>query len=235
MEQSLFFSFLLATALGALIGTEREMPWSGTKPGGATGFGGIRSYALLALLGALMTWLDSTMAADNHVWKISGFITSGFIVLIGYAYSSFSQHRMGVTSEFAALLTYIIGVIVATGYHTVGVIISIIILLLLSAKEYFSRMQQKISRIELGHSLKFAVISLVALPLLPDQRYSILELLNWVFMGGISWTHPILTMAFFNPYSIWFFVVIMAGVEYIGYIFSKILGNRGGIVASGAI
>lgn len=112
---------------------------------------------------------------------------------------------------------------------------AIIVLLLLSAKEYFNRLQQKVSRVELGHSLKFAVISLVALPLLPDQRYSIIEMLNWIFADGINWTHPILTMPFFNPYSIWFFVVIMAGVEYIGYIFSKILGNRGGIVASGAI
>lgn len=59
MEQSLFFSFLLATALGALIGTEREMPWGGTRPGGASGFGGIRSYALLALLGGMLTWLDT--------------------------------------------------------------------------------------------------------------------------------------------------------------------------------
>lgn len=210
------------------------MPWSGTKPGGASGFGGIRSYALLALLGAIMTWLD-TISGSGHLWKMTGFIASGLIVLAGYMYSSFYQHRMGVTSEFAALLTYVIGSIVVIGYSTIAVILSIIILLLLSAKEYFNRIQQKVSRVELGHSLKFAVISLVALPLLPDQRYSILEILNWIFMGGVSWSHPILIMKFFNPYSIWFFVVIMAGVEYIGYILSKVLGNRGGIVASGAV
>ncbi len=38
MDHILFWNLLLATALGALIGTEREMPWSGSKPGGATGF-----------------------------------------------------------------------------------------------------------------------------------------------------------------------------------------------------
>jgi uncharacterized membrane protein (DUF4010 family) len=42
-------------------------------------------------------------------------------------------------------------------------------------------------------------------------------------------------MHFFNPFGIWLFVVIMAGVEYIGYILSKVLGNRGGVIASGAI
>jgi uncharacterized membrane protein YhiD involved in acid resistance len=50
MEPSVFIGFLLAIALGGLIGTEREMPWSGTKPGGATGFGGIRTYASIAFL-----------------------------------------------------------------------------------------------------------------------------------------------------------------------------------------
>ena len=48
MEPSVFIGFILALALGGLIGTERELPWSGTKPGGATGFGGIRTYASIA-------------------------------------------------------------------------------------------------------------------------------------------------------------------------------------------
>ena len=38
MEPTVFIGFLLAIALGGLIGTERELPWSGAKPGGATGF-----------------------------------------------------------------------------------------------------------------------------------------------------------------------------------------------------
>ena len=69
MDQILFWNFILAIALGALIGTEREMPRSGATPGGAAGFGGIRSYALLSLLGALTTWMDITMGTD--IWKIS--------------------------------------------------------------------------------------------------------------------------------------------------------------------
>jgi uncharacterized membrane protein (DUF4010 family) len=234
MEQSIFWAFLLATALGALIGTEREMPWNGSKVGWASGFGGIRSYALLALLGAMANWMDSVMGTGN-LWKMCGFIISSILVVVGYWYSSFHQHRMGVTSEFAALLTYFIGVIVMGGYATIWVILAILVLILLSSKEYLAQIQTRFSRIELGHSLKFAVISLVALPLLPDARFSILEMGNWIFGGGLAWTHPILSMRFFNPYGIWFFVVIMAGVEYIGYILSKVMGDRGGIIAAGAV
>ncbi len=141
---------------------------------------------------------------------------------------------MGVTSEFAALLTYFIGVIVMDNYHIVAVILSIFMLILLSSKEFFSRMQERFSRVELGHSLKFSVISIVTLTLLPDQKYSLLEMANWFGLGA-TWADPIITMPFFNPYSIWFFVVIMTGVEYVGYILSKVLGKNGGIVASGAV
>ncbi|MBP6981706.1 DUF4010 domain-containing protein, partial [Candidatus Gracilibacteria bacterium] len=44
-----------------------------------------------------------------------------------------------------------------------------------------------------------------------------------------------LTAKFFNPYGTWFFVVIMAGVEYAGYILSRMIGTKGGIIVSGGI
>lgn len=48
MEQSIFFALILSIALGAVIGVEREMPRHGVEPAKGT-FGGIRSYAFLAL------------------------------------------------------------------------------------------------------------------------------------------------------------------------------------------
>jgi uncharacterized membrane protein (DUF4010 family) len=224
MDQSVFLGFILAIALGALIGTEREMPWSGTKIGGAAGFGGIRSYALLCLLGAISTWMDIVLGVD--FWKYVGFIISAVFVIVGYSYSSFAKDRMGVTSEYAALVTYLMGIIIMSGYRTVAVILSILLLILLSSKEYLSVWKQRFSREELGNTLKFAVISLVVLPLLPNQRYSILEMASGLLGSDLGWTHPVLTMHFFNPFSVWFFVVIMVGVEYIGYILSKVLGDK---------
>ena len=234
MEQSLLWSFLLATSLGALIWAEREMPWGGTKLGGAVWFGGIRSFALLSLIWAIASWLDTALWSGN-LWKWAGFIMTSIIIISGYVYSSFHQHRMGVTSEFAWILTYLIGIIVMTGSHTMAVILSILTLILLSAKEYLAKMREKFSREELGDSLKFAVIALVILPILPDTKYSILDIAQWIYQGSYSWIAPILTIDFFNPYWIWFFVVIMAGVEYAGFILSRIIWSKWGILASGAI
>lgn len=224
MDQILFWNFIVAIALGALIGTEREMPRTGVKLGGAAGFGGIRSYALLSLLGALCTWMDIMMG--TNLWKFSGFIISGIFVMIAYTYSSFSKDKMGVTSEYAALLTYLVGIIVMGGYTTIGVILSILILLILSSKDYLTKMRERFSREELGDSLKFAVIALVILPLLPDAKFSIVDMIHWFYSGSLGWDHTILVAKFFNPWGIWFFVVIMAGVEYAGFILSRIIGSK---------
>lgn len=70
------------------------------------------------------------------------------------------------------------------------------------------------------------MIALVILPLLPNAKYSLLNMGNWLASGSLSWDHPILTAPFFNPYSIWFFVVVMAGVEYAGFLLGKALGDK---------
>ncbi len=67
MDHSVFLGFLLALSLGALIGIERELPRRGTKPGGASDFGGIRTYASIAFFGAIMTWFDHTLGSQTWI------------------------------------------------------------------------------------------------------------------------------------------------------------------------
>lgn len=131
---------------------------------------------------------------------------------------------MGVTSEYAAILTYFIGVMSMKGEYIFAVILTVFIMIILSSKEFLSEILKRISREELGTTLKFAVIALVILPLLPDAKYSFLDIAHWILGNkSLEWSDGILTMKFFNPYSIWFFVVIMAGVEYIAYILAKVM------------
>lgn len=90
---------------------------------------------------------------------------------------------MGTTSEYATLITYFIGVVSMYGNYSSAVILAIFLLLLLSAKEYFAKLKARFSREELGDTLKFAVIALVILPLLPDTKYSLLDIVNWFHQG----------------------------------------------------
>ncbi len=233
MDFSLFIGVVLAIALWWLIGTERELPWTWSKIGWATGFGGIRTYASIAFFGALCTWLD--VYFSTKIWILVGAIISAVFILVSYIYSSFRRDTMGATSEYAWLITYFIGVTAMLSEYTYAVIFTILLLLLLSAKEYFAKLKNQFSRQEFWDSLKFWVIALVILPLLPDMKYSLLDMSNWFASGGLEWIHPILLAKFFNPYGIWMFVVVMAGVEYAGFLLGKALGDRGGILASGAV
>ncbi len=233
MDASIFIGVVLAIALWWLIGTERELPWAGSKIGWATWFGGIRTYASIAFFWALCTWLDSYF--NTKIWILLGAIISAVFILGSYMYASFHRDKMGATSEYAGLITYFIGIIAMLSEYATAVIFAILLLLLLSAKDYFARLKSRLSRQEFWDSLKFWVIALVILPLLPDMKYSILDIINWFASGGFDWTHPILLAKFFNPYSIWMFVVVMAGVEYTGFLLGKALGDKGWILASGAV
>lgn len=92
MDHILFWNIILATALGALVGIEREMPHMGTKANHSGGFGGIRSFALISLLGAFTTWMDMSMGTD--IWKISGLVITGLFIMISYTYTSFVKGLM---------------------------------------------------------------------------------------------------------------------------------------------
>lgn len=179
-----------------------------------------------------MTYLDSISGGD--IWKITGFILTAIFVGISYVYTAFRMNRTGITSEYAAFLAYIFGVISLLGYSAAATILAILSLVLLSSKDYFKKLEEKFSRKELSNTLKFAVISLVMLPLLPDVKFSLISLFE-AFHLHLPFSHSILAMEFFNPRSVWMFVVVMAGVEYVGYILSKTLGNKGGAILSGAI
>lgn len=225
--------FLTAISVGLIIGIERDMPNTWETPEQARSeIGWVRAYAFLAFFWGLMAYLD--MRSWWGVWKyLWGFIAILFIA-ITHIHGAFRYNRTWIVSELAAMFCYILGIIILMGEWKMGILLAVLSLVMLSTRDYLASIPTKISRLELSNAIKFAVISLVMLPILPDHKYSIAELAG-TFGSDMSLTHPILQMHFFNPHSIWFFVVVMAGVEFIGYILSKTLGNKGWALLSGAV
>jgi len=101
----------------------------------------------------------------------------------------------------------------------------------ISSKDFLEGIGEKISKEELRTTLKFAAIAFVILPLLPDQKYSLVGIMSILGMNSEA-SHPILSFDFFNPYSTWFFVVIMSGVSYLGYVLTKFVGSNSSIILS---
>lgn len=129
-------------------------------------------------------------------------------ILSSYIYSAFHQHQFGVTSEFAAVAVFLLGALVMLGEIQVAVFLGILIAVMLNYKKRIAPVIDKIGEEEISTTLKFAVISLIILPLLPEEKYSLSQMLVFLPQNDFTLT------PFFNPYSIWFFVVVMSAVSY---------------------
>jgi len=106
-------------------------------------------------------------------------------------------------------MVFFLGVMIMAGEQQVAIILGILLAIVLSSRERIRHLFKRINRDELTTTLKFAVIAFIVLPLLPDQKYSLSQLIH------IPGTGEIFNMPFFNPYSIWFFVVLMSAISYI--------------------
>jgi len=186
MDYAIIQSVLIALALGALIGLEREYARYRKK---THDYAGIRTYPLIALFGTLSAYL--------------GELISPWILLIGIiAYFVITERTgqyVGATSEMAGFLTFFLGVLTYYNEITLAIVLAVIITLILYARSVLHHFAQKMKKEELADTLKFAVIAFVILPLLPNQGYGPYEIFNpyiiWlmvVFISGISFAGYIL-------------------------------------------
>ncbi|MCZ4563832.1 DUF4010 domain-containing protein [Rhodococcus sp. IEGM 1401] len=171
--------FLVALAIGLLLGFERERSHIRTLPAGS------RSFALLSLAGAVAASFDN--------WAVSaGIVVVG--LLMALAYLRTSEQDPGTTTEIAALVAYLLGALAYTD-PSVAVALSVIVAGLLASKSRIHRFaRQMVSEIELEDAIKFLVAAFVILPLLPDRGIGPYGVLNpakvWllvVLLTGIGW------------------------------------------------
>jgi uncharacterized membrane protein (DUF4010 family) len=171
--------YLVAVAIGLLLGFERERLRSGPVAAGS------RSFALLALLGAA--------AASFGPWVvIAGLLGVG--ALMALAYFRTSEEDPGTTTEIAALVAYLLGAL-AFSQPAVAVALAVVVVGLLLSKNRIHRFARDIvTEVELEDAVKFFVVAFVVLPLLPDRPLGPYGVLNpakvWllvVLLTGIGW------------------------------------------------
>lgn len=171
--------FLVALAIGLLLGLERERSHSRKLPAGS------RSFALLSLAGAV--------AASFNEWAVLG----GLVVvgaLLALAYFRTSKEDPGTTTALAALVAYLLGALAYTR-PAVAVAIAVVVAGVLVSKTRIHRFAREVvSDIEVEDAIKFFVVAFVILPLLPNQQLGPYGVLNpakvWllvVLLTGIGW------------------------------------------------
>lgn len=234
--QNLLFWLILSWVLWWMIGIDKDIGNHKSDKSARKSldynFWSVRSFSLIAILGSLMVYCD-TIFATWYIFVLAWFLLTSVFVWIHYIHSVFANKDISPATEFVAILTYFIGVLVFLWLSQFAIIFAIILTFLISSKDTLEWLGKYISRDELRTTLKFAAIAFIILPLLPDQRFSLSDISNFTFGRVIE--HPLTTFAFFNPYSIWFFVVVMSGVSYLWYVLTKFLGSNSSIILSSAL
>lgn len=199
--------FIVALALGFLVGLERESSKSKQKK---IVLGGVRTYPIISMLGFGCAWLYSI--GVQAILPIGLIAVSG-LTAISY-FTKVQTERLGVTSEVTALVTFIVGALAYLVDIWAAMTLGIINTILLSEKARLEEMVEKLDRVEFLAVLKFLLVTLIILPVLPDKDYTIFHL---------------------NPSKIWKIVIIVSSLGFIGYFLSKRLGDHIGFRLSGFI
>jgi len=196
----------VALAIGFLIGFEREHTHTAEQR--EHSFAGARTFSLVALAGALAGLID-----DGFV--LPAVALAAIAGLTGAAYWSVARDRPGSggTTEIALFVTFLLGLAAVRDYAVPAAIGGVAVAIILSIKESVQRWAQSLSEDELHAALRFLAISIIILPILPNEGYGPYDALN--------------------PREIWLMVVFISGLSFLGYWLIKSVGEDKGFLLTG--
>jgi uncharacterized membrane protein (DUF4010 family) len=205
MEQEAFQVMAIALALGMLVGLQREHANSQVA--------GIRTFPLITMLGALTGLLSPAFGGWGLAGGFAGVIT--LIVVANLLKDKTEKVDSGQTTEAAILLMYSVGAYLAVGDRTLAVAVGGLVAVLLQSKSTLHGLVKKIGYEDIKVVMQFVLLSLVILPVLPDQVYGPYQVLN--------------------PRDIWLMVVLIVGISMSGYFAYKFFGQHAGTLLGGIL
>jgi len=172
---------LVASAIGAMIGAERERSHREFPDH----FGGVRTFTVLALVGSLARLVSTGTVAV-------GLAAVGVLIAAG-SWRSMRAHP-GSTTVFASLAAYLLGSLTESRPQ-LAIGVSVVLVTLLMSKDRVHRvLRERVTDVEVADAVKFAIVAFVVLPLLPNRGLGPYEVLNpfriWslvVAVTGIGW------------------------------------------------
>jgi uncharacterized membrane protein (DUF4010 family) len=177
--------FVLTLALGLLIGLEREEH----EP---EGLGGIRTFPLIGISGFLLVEAFPTSLLP---FVVGLFVLGGLVALTHWA--GIRLGEPGITTEVAALLTFTLGGIAASGLYWLAIATGVVTVILLQEKTRLESLATRVPSDELRTLVRFLVLTGVILPVVPNQSFTAFDI---------------------NPFTIWLVVVAVSGVSYLSYL-----------------
>jgi uncharacterized membrane protein (DUF4010 family) len=201
--------FGTALLIGALVGTEREKRMVADVE---ASIGGLRTFVLMALLGAIGGWLAA--ALDMPAILVAVLVVAGTTVLAGYVLAArVRPQALGITTESAAITVCLLGAMTTLGHSEIAVALGIVTAAVLAYKQPLHGLVQKLDWDDIFAGLRLLIATFIVLPLLPDRAVD-----PW---GAL------------NPHSLWLLVLLISSLSLVGYVGSRWLGADRGIVLTG--
>jgi|FEC22Drversion2_1045045.scaffolds.fasta_scaffold00008_26 uncharacterized membrane protein (DUF4010 family) len=201
----LFERLGLALAIGFLIGIERGWRERGEGEGGRTA--GLRTFALSGLLGGLTALLARELGVAIFAVVFLGF--AGAVTLFKWREAG-KENDYSVTTVVAAMLVFVLGGYAVVGHIALAAAAAVVTAALLAFKTMLHRWVAALSWPEIRSAIVLLAMTFVALPLLPDRAFG--------------------PFGAFNPHAIWLLTVMIATVSFTGYVATRLVGERRGLV-----
>jgi uncharacterized membrane protein (DUF4010 family) len=215
-----FVSFAVALGAGLLIGLQREQSAAqeGRSEGGYSG--GIRTFPIISLAGGLAMMVAEKLSP--WIFPVAFAVVMAPVV-VAYWFEVKSGGDRGVTSEVAFSVTFLLGGVALSGglafppNHRLLVVGALAVATtgLLSLKQPLHQLASRVSREDLYSTLKFLVLAVIILPLLPNREVGPLKVLN--------------------PFTVGLIIVLLAGVGFVAYVAIRLVGPGLGLGLTGLV
>lgn len=189
----------LVAALSIFLGLAFEETY---KRGDRTSPGGIRTFPMLALTGAMMYLVEPQHALA---------FVAGLLAVALWLYAALqasSQRETGTSLMVPAsnLLAYVLGPVALTQPYWVVIAVSVFAALLLGAREKLHGLITRLPTDEVFTAAQFLILVGVVLPLVPNR--------------------PLISLVSLTPYQVWLAVVAVCALSYLSYLIQKYVPFR---------
>lgn len=199
----------IALGCGAIIGLERG--WTDRLKEEHIQSAGLRTFTLLGLVGGVAGLLCTATATP---WPlVIALVAAGSMIAMGYWRGTGLGAGIGLTTEIAGVLTILLGGLATLGHPLPAAMAAVVTAIVLSAKPFTHRLIERIEAAEMQAVLRLLLISVVVLPVLPDEGYGPYQALN--------------------PFKLWLMVVAISGLSFLGYVAMRLGDARQGIIFTG--
>lgn len=213
-QLQLFYRFGVAVILGFFMGLQREYAYRKRREEEGELMAGARTFPIIALLGAASA-LGATELGSAWPFAMT-VIAVGVLLAVGHFWQA-REREMGLTTEMAALVAFFTGALCFWGDLRLAAALGVGTAVLLSLKVQTHRFARRIDREDVFATLKFAVITVIVLPLLPQEGYG---------------PAPFDVLV---PYNVWLMVVLISGISFLGYVLIQVVGPRRGVGLTGIL